>query len=842
MNSTLVADRNPLERTLQDWVQQAGAGWGVGTPNIGAAFDWIGHQQPDAGAAGSRAPGSNFSASDPVVGPPGYEDWEAVLRSSNAANDELCSENGRLRADAERLRNDERNTTADSADVPEPQSDDAEAFKIDLLASISAAVDDVLSTAAADVSTAASSDVDAAPAAPALSEEPGSGGEGHHEGVDAEADGEQDELAAEAPPSPPAAADAAEATDKVAIVGVAFEEAGRLMKERLDMAVRAAFQEEAERSTPAPSLTAAEETAVLVGERMAMKELVERQHERIRALEADLRDAEVAQANGVLGSAFSMYTQITDAHDALSTGVKQVIKEATKEKKGMATIGTEYEVIGRRGTIVRNGESLRSEVAADLPPGSRVRVVGLSEKYPRRVEIICIRQSGSAIDSFSLQAQPGETDGAGDGTADPGNDGAASPDASPMGSSLSGADPSPVSVVTGWISACDKEGRMLIRAAPKPLEATGGVGSDAEADKEEGDEEIVDVTLSQDEWQALHQDSEASMKKLEALNAKLTKMSYELLQSFEMKSVLSQLHQAIERAHDRCARMGEAAATALQELEQKRFEQLHARQAAEAAAEEAEALACEANDATPSSSSGALCGKARSGQSLNDVGGQITTFEKVDWDRIMTERETTAAALSTGIQRVVTLERECKEIDDEREQLESRGTKDLGGLRGKLRKTVTAMSKVFQAASSSSSGVANSEPLEMTANVAAAEGLFKRRVEDLGSNVADLQAELARSIANERILKRTIHSRRVALRGLLQQGATADLFSTQCGPFPVSSSSDSQRRALQLAVEEQLSCNLSLCNSYGMQQSQSLEQRRSLAMLAKVPVQRQRHR
>jgi len=557
---------------------------------------------------------------------------------------------------------------------------------------------------------------------------------------------------------------------------------------------------------------------VLVGERVALRELVERQGEKIRALEAELRESESAQASGLLGNALAMYSQgVSDAHNALQTGVKELVKSTTEGKKNAASIGTEYEIIGRRGTIVRNGESLRSEVVSDLPPGSRVRVVGLSEKYPRRVEIICIRNAGASAVGFSMQAKPGDAEGAGGDGAEDANDGDSS--------SLSGAEPSPVSLVTGWISACDKEGRMLIRAAPKPLEAGAAAGSESEHDGEEGNVEIVDVTLTQDEWQALHQDSEASTKRMEGLNTKLTKMSYELLQSFEMKSVLSQLLQAVERAQDRCNRMGEASAMASEELEQRRFQMANPdRQDAEACV----SLAAQPTCSTPSSPSAARFPTA---QSDDIVGDRLQSFEQVDWDRIMTERETTAAALSTGIQRVVTLEKEVKELDAERSLLDSRDSKDIGGLRGQLRKTVTAMSKVFNAATGSTTGAESAEGLEDIRNATAAEGLFKRRVEDLQASVAELQADIARIISNERALKRSIGERRTTLRGLLHQGATADLLSAQCGPLQMSASADAERRALQIAVEEQLSCNLSLCNSYGLQH------RRPLEMLSKVPRQ-----
>merc|ERR1719253_2242019 len=126
----------------------------------------------------------------------------------------------------------------------------------------------------------------------------------------------------------------AEATQATSTT-VVEEEACALVKSRVETALQVAFQEEANSSTPAPALTQAEETAVLVGERVALRELVERQHERIRSLEGELRESKTAQESGLLGNALSMYQQsISDAHDALSTGVKHVTKELTKEKRG----------------------------------------------------------------------------------------------------------------------------------------------------------------------------------------------------------------------------------------------------------------------------------------------------------------------------------------------------------------------------------------------------------------------------------------------------------------------------------------------------------------------------
>jgi hypothetical protein len=610
----------------------------------------------------------------------------------------MCSENGRLRAEIERLRAEEREVAeAGSLETSLPQdSNTPEAFESELLAKVVTAVHEALAHGPAGVGT------------------------------------EREPQDAKAETSPGEAQEDAAPLQEVASA-IPAEEVPRI-EARVAAAVRAALQEEAESSTPAPALTPAEETAVLVGERVALRELVERQNERIRALQAELREANAAQPGVVLSNALSVYAQgVTDVQEAFSAGMKTVLA-TPKEKRGAAIIGAEYEVIGRRGTIVRNGESLRAEIVADLPPGSRVRVVGLSEKYSRRVEIICIRTAGASASSTQKQAI---AEGADDAARDPGIvDGSASTEGQASLQVVDDQTPEEEedvqrinSLVTGWISACDKDGRMLIRLAPKPAEE----GSGSDADREEGNEEIVDVTLSQDEWQALHQDSEVSKQKVETLTGRLNKMGVQLLQSFEMRSVLGELNHSVDRAEDRRSRMREVASMASEELEQRRMNFYDSKCAVEEARLKAEVAAANPSCATPASSSSAVLQNGQ-GKETSPGGKCIGSFDKVDWDRLMTERETTAAALSAGLQRLAVLEKEVKELDAERELLDLRGKEDIGGLRTSLRRraqpVLAAMSKVFKSTSGASCSNVASECPSLD-DAAAAEGLFKRRLEDL---------------------------------------------------------------------------------------------------------------
>merc|ERR1712194_662447 len=69
----------------------------------------------------------------------------------------------------------------------------------------------------------------------------------------------------------------------------------------------------------------------------------------------------------------------------------------------------------------------------------------------------------------------------------------------------------------------------------------------------------------------------------------------------------------------------------------------------------------------------------------------------MDWDRLMSERETTSAALAAGLQRIASLEHEAKELDQELVSREGTGKGELGGLRSALRRlarpTIAAVSR-----------------------------------------------------------------------------------------------------------------------------------------------------
>lgn len=527
---------------------------------------------------------------------------------------------------------------------------------------------------------------------------------------------------------------------------------------------------------------------------------------------------------------------ISEAHGLVSAGISEAF--AKKDKKSAAVVGIEYEVVGRRGTIVRNGESLRSEQVADLPPGSRVRVLSISEKYPRRVEIICVRSPGG-VPANAAPEQAGSAEAAADDTGGAAGSGIAEGQAGTQNAAVSSTGnageelevAATSGAVVGWISASSKDGRMLIRPAPTIAEAgaSGGVpGSPEPEGQEEGNEEIACVTLSAEEWQALHQDGEASMRRVDALTSKLHKMGGELLQSFEMKSVLGELNLAVERATDRCKREGEILAMTSEELFQRRARGLAAKQVLEDVAEVANSAATSSGDQLApeevAETTDAAGGQSPSSPSHAEAGDRIESVEVVDWERLMRERETTANALAAGLQREVSLQREKEELEREHEAAEGHGRGELGLLKATLRrlaKPMKSMSKVFAHAAaepvdSVAAAAAAAAEAESEAARAAAIGLFRSRVEDLQAIVVELQAELRRANSSERTLRRSIRARKQALRWLLHQGATSDLRLPQCGPLKLPFNADAERKALHVAVEEQLVCNLHLCSNYGL--------------------------
>lgn len=564
-------------------------------------------------------------------------------------------------------------------------------------------------------------------------------------------------------------------------------------------AASSVLQDELTKPSEIPS---ADEVAALVSEKIALRELVERQQDSIQALEAELNSAGAAiPIAGSLGDALSgtVVRGISGASGVLSASLSAVLApKVDKADKKAAIVGAEYEVISRGGVVVRSGESLASEITGELAPGSRVRVVALSAAYPRRIEVVCIGNS-CRVSSEELGANPGHVVTEPQSNLEPETD-------SPSKAAIQ-------APIIGWISATSRDAVPLIRLAPTVadnLEASvDGEGN------EEGDNEVTHVTLSSVEWEGLHQDEEASRQKIEMLGAQLNDTGHRLLQSFEMKSVLGELQQVVLRARERLARMRETADMATEDVHS-----FHSESIWKATLEEipltiatmnntedkevpAAAPACKMTGAKPSSAYVEECGP----------------LDSVAWDRIASERETTASALYAALQRISSLEREAEEMQKEQEAAECVGRGELSSLRETLRHlvepTLTSMTRsgvpVLQLASaalsSGSFGISNRGNSDTTDD-----SLFRCRLQDLERALVDLRCELQRCISNEAALQRSVKARRAALCSLLHRAATDGLVTTNCGPIMLPTSANAERQALQAAVEEQLRWNLQLCH------------------------------
>eukprot|EP00927_Polykrikos_kofoidii_P034593 TRINITY_DN29320_c0_g1_i1.p1 TRINITY_DN29320_c0_g1~~TRINITY_DN29320_c0_g1_i1.p1 ORF type:complete len:1089 (-),score=221.15 TRINITY_DN29320_c0_g1_i1:183-3449(-) len=412
--------------------------------------------------------------------------------------------------------------------------------------------------------------------------------------------------------------------------------------------------------------------------------------------------------------------------------------------------------------------------------------------------------------------------------------------------------------VVGWISAFSKDWREFIRLAPPengtenvPVPATPSVespaspfvgGGDAEG-REEGVVEVKSVTLSCKEWECLHQYNESSLKRVEELAKELGGFDCSLLQSFEMRSVLGELQLGTARAEERLQMMRETASMANEDLEVRRAQRVTQRQRQQEVFEmagELEAVPSGQEGTKPlaavfSQSSSANQGGASASASLRDstshtdAGGCHQTsssgdacqgVDAVDWDRLMSERETTAAALQAALQRVACLQRESEEIQRERAAAEGRGRGELGGLRKALRRlarpTIEAVSRAIGVGSPS---VNNESP---------AEALFVHRVNDLKRTVEELRSEVHRTKQTESALRRSVEARRDALREVLYKGVMAALKIPQCGPFQLPASIEAERQAMRAAVEEQLLWNLQLSSGIIKDKSTAPNSRRQL--------------
>lgn len=945
-------DRGPLESALSRWA----VGWG------GAAAEGA---REDAGSRGQPQP------------PPG--DWEALLRKQNAANDELCSENGRLRAELERLRVEARFAEAEARDVEEASRPEAEELLRSVVDAIGAAVSrwSESSTAsleaaadakAADVESSDTKSAEAVASAEAASDDEAAhaeaaGAEASHDASRAEA-ADAEAAHAEAPNADGASAEAVDAdaaginaaqaeaasaeagdakvADKevgdteaacvevggakvvaaevvavpadAAIVEASLVEAAHLepvatdtdapetiateavvaealdaqsspnveviapegvdteaaevaatasttplqaleaqLAASLDAAVCKAFREEAESTTPAPALSPGEETAVLVAEKVALRELVERQQEQVRLLERELgllappaapaaataaatataTAAATATSSGLSAAGSSGLSAAAVAlGGSLSAGVREglsAVLAAPPRSEKVALVGVEYEVVGRSGAIVRQEESLRSSRIGELPPGSRVRVVALSANYPRRVEVVSVSDgffdSGLSPGVAGVSAPraparptapgglaPSSASGAGSSPEGVGStpvsaigasveqaqmaaprsgEGALTTELAASPSAASEASATIARPIVGWISAVAKDGRNVIR----PVATQGGVSSTSppcagDSDgREEGTEEVSNVTLSTSEWECLHQDAENSLARVKTLTCELHDLGRGLLQSFEMRSVLGELQLGVARAEERLTRARETAALAAEELEQRRaqcIETRRRRQAHELAA---------ATAAIEAAAAGEDVGDGGRSLERSHAGGVCEGMKAVDWDRLLHERETTAQALSAALHRLTVLEREAEELRRERDSLDQRGRQKLGDLRKSLRNLARPTLKAVSRAMGGSTGRGGATPTE---------ALFLNRIDALKREAEELRVEVGRTAQSEAALRRSVDARSKALRRLLHQGATAALRTLQCGPLQLQPSVEAEREALRTAVEEQL--------------------------------------
>jgi len=100
-------------------------------------------------------------------------------------------------------------------------------------------------------------------------------------------------------------------------------------------------------------------------------------------------------------------------------------------------------------------------------------------------------------------------------------------------------------------------------------------------------------------------------------------------------------------------------------------------------------------------------------------------FEEIDWDRLVSERETTAAALSVALQRRACLRKEISELEQELVLAEGRGRGELGVLRTALRQLTCPENT-------------QSKP----AQIVSADDLFRHRLEDLQDTTQKLHIEV----------------------------------------------------------------------------------------------------
>ncbi|CAE8619206.1 unnamed protein product, partial [Polarella glacialis] len=105
--------------------------------------------------------------------------------------------------------------------------------------------------------------------------------------------------------------------------------------------------------------------------------------------------------------------------------------------------------------------------------------------------------------------------------------------------------------------------------------------------------------------------------------------------------------------------------------------------------------------------------------------GQSPCKNSIDWERLLSERETTAAALSAALQRLNSLEREAEELRLERLSAEGQGQGELGKIREALRR------KLFGARAKPAGAPAGAQ--------GSSDFLLRQRTKDLQRAVQDLR-------------------------------------------------------------------------------------------------------
>mmetsp|Transcript_154080 Transcript_154080/g.492718 ORF Transcript_154080/g.492718 Transcript_154080/m.492718 type:complete len:1024 (+) Transcript_154080:85-3156(+) len=776
----------------------------VGAANVGGADGKTGLERIQSWVSWGVGTSGGPSAGRRVAGNDAEIDWEALLRHQNSANDELCSDNGRLRAEVERLRVEERGAAAvvavatsaasgllagsaeGGADRGAEEPDQGEEGFV--TAALGAAREtleswqkvprndesipvslgtsegwkhlyycgrflgkEAIPRSDGQCGSADGPQCDACKRFQAREEE-------HDEETeeDATTTASTDEGSADGGGTKGRHAEALAAADawRSEVTNVLAAAMHKGFKED-GMTSEALFGEEPEEQ---------DEMAALINEKIHFREMVEQQQDRIEALESELHSAGAALPGaGLVGGAALSLAAAARGLGGLSdvqTAGRGIITAMWKPKADSTKIevGYEYEVIGEKGAVVRNGASLRSDKIAELPRGTLVRVTATSEAYQRRVEIVAVsvarppskpdaakaETADAAADSAAPDAAAPEVAIDGDGAAaasdaplagggsddgtprgagaddgyaadsDGGEDGpprakAVEPGRPSKGSADAGEavvpEPEPPVLpsapIYGWISVCLKDGTMLIQQAARDA------GAEEHA-QTTSDEESKDVTLSAVEWEACHQEYEASLRKVDGLSKRLNQMGSEMLMAFEMRTVLSELQMGVRRAREREGQMAEVSSMLHQELTSRSRASWRGRRArpcreADPLHEEltnanetfggSSASNASAPAAAPAAAPSAEPGRCSPQQEAGEAAAGVKERQRaevnaLDWERLSRELDTTGAALQVSRRRLACLEQEAQELAAERSQAEESGLEELSALRCRLRKAM----------------------------------------------------------------------------------------------------------------------------------------------------------